>query len=248
MAEALALAPAPAGHNNPPAPTPFEAVKIHMDDLLVEARNWADGQAVESDAQAAEVDRLIDDLRKAEKAADEARKEEVAPLDLQRDAIQDRYNEYIAPLKNRKPGKLSVALAALKATVEPWRKKKADEAAAAALAKRLEAEKKAAEAAAAMRARDTSNIADVEAAEALVSAAETAEREANRAAKAATTGTGLSTYFEAVMTVQRDAIIHYMHDQPAAFVTLCQQLADQDVRSGKRVIPGFTVEERKRVR
>lgn len=235
------------GHNSPPIATPFEAIKVHMDDLLVEARNWADGKPVENDAQAGEIDRLIDDLRKAEKAADDARKEEVAPLDVQRDAIQDRYNEYIAPLKNKKPGRLSMALAALKATVEPWRKAKLAEAAAAAEAARLEAARAAEEAAAAVR-NAAGDLTAREAAEDMVRAAEDAQRAAKVATKAATTGTGLTTFWRAEMTSQKAAILHYMNTDPEQFVALAQRLADADVYAGKRSIPGFNVIEDKRAR
>jgi hypothetical protein len=40
----MGAAVAEIGHNNPPEPTPYEAVKVHLDDLLTEAANWADGR------------------------------------------------------------------------------------------------------------------------------------------------------------------------------------------------------------
>jgi hypothetical protein len=136
---------------------------------------------------------------------------------------------------------------ACKAVLKPWRDKKAAEAAAIAEAARQEAARKAQAAADAARAA-SGNLAETEAAEALVKAAADAQRDANRATKAATTGTGLTTYYEAVMTDQKAAILHYMKDQPAEFVALAQRLADVDVRNGKRSIPGFVVEERTRAR
>lgn len=246
MADDLALAPAPIGHNEPPTPDPFTAVKIHCDDLYMEAKHWLDGAAITSDAEAAAVDKLLEEARKAWKAADDARVEENEPFDLGKAAVQEKYAPLIAKTKSV-TGTMVRLQDACKAALEPWRKKKADEAAAAAEAARLEAKAAADAAAEAMRA-SAGNLEEREAAEELVKAAEDAQRDAARATKAATTGTGLTTYYEAVLTNQRDAMLHYMKDQPGEFIGLCQRLADADVRSGKRAIPGFTVEERKRAR
>ena len=49
-------APASIGHNNPPA-DPFGAISAHIDDLYTEAKNWADGTPIVSQAQADEVSR-----------------------------------------------------------------------------------------------------------------------------------------------------------------------------------------------
>ena len=96
--------------------------KTHMDDLLTEARNRADGQAVENQAQADDISRLIEDLRLAGNAADEARVAEKKPLDEQIDEIQTRYNAYIAGMKAKvkTPGKVTVAIDALKAALHPY--------------------------------------------------------------------------------------------------------------------------------
>jgi hypothetical protein len=78
MGAAVAEAPAPMGHNKPPEATPYEAIRVHLDDLLTEAANWADGSGVENQAQADEVSRLIEDLRLGLQAADDARVKEGA--------------------------------------------------------------------------------------------------------------------------------------------------------------------------
>ena len=57
------------GDNKPP-PTPYETITTHVDDIMVEVRNWCDGEKVETQAQADAVSRLIDDVRKAADAAD----------------------------------------------------------------------------------------------------------------------------------------------------------------------------------
>lgn len=236
------------GHNNPPAetPDPFTAVKIHCEDLYMEAKHWLDGGAISSDAEAAAVERLLDEARKAWSAADEARIEENKPFDLGKAAVQDKYAPLIAKTKTI-TGIMVRMQDACKAALEPWRKKKAAEAAAIAEEARRAAQAKAEEAAAAMRA-SAGNLEDREVAEELVKAANQAARDAGRAEKAATTGTGLTTYYEAVLKDTKVAMIHYMKDRPADFIDLCKALAAADVREGIRTIPGFTVEERKRAR
>ena len=208
------------GDNQPPEPTTFEAVKTHMDDLLTEARNWADGQAVENQAQADDISRLIEDLRLAGNAADEARVAEKKPLDEQIDEIQTRYNAYIAGMKAKvkTPGKVTVAIDALKA---------ADAARAASvddLAAREEADALVAEAAS------------------LLSVAKRAEAEKPQA-HGGSKALGLTKTYTPVMTDKRAAILHYMASHPDDFVALAQRLAVIDVREGKRTIPGFDVQE-----
>lgn len=234
--------PPPAGHNGPPA-DPFTAVKVHCDDLYMEAKHWLDGAEIGSDAEAEAVEKLLDEARKAFQAADAARVEENRPFDEGKAAVQEKYAPLIADTKKVK-GTMVRLQEACKAALTPWRQKKQAEAFAAAEAKRKAAEVAAAEAAKAAR-EAAGNLEATEEAESLIKAAEEAQRDANRAAKASTTRTGLTTYYEAVMTEQRAAILHYMKDQPREFVALAQRLADVDVRNGKRSIPGFTVEERK---
>lgn len=241
------------GHNNPPEVTPYEAVRVHIEDLLVEARNWADGAVAESQPQADAIARLIEDFRKAEKAADDARKEEVRPLDEQRDAIQARYNLYIAPLKNKQPGKIPLAMNALKAALNPWLIKLEDERRAREEAARKEAEEKARIAAEAMRAAEASNLTAREEAEALLADANAAQAHANKAAKdkAHAKGEGraigLRSYFTPVMTNAQDALKHYVATRPDDVRAFLLRLAEEDVRCGKRTIPGFEINEEKKV-
>lgn len=243
----VALAdPAPIGHNSPPETDPFEAIRVHCDDLYAEAKHWLDGAEIASDKEAEAVEKLLDMAREAFSTADAERVKQNEPFDTGKAKVQEKFAPLIADTKKVK-GTMVRMQEACKAALEPWRKKKLAEAAAIAEEARLAALAKAEEAAAAMRA-SAGNLEEREAAEHLVTVAEEAQRDALRATKAATTGTGLTTYYEAVLTVQRDAMLHYMKEQPGEFVALCQRLADIDVRAGKRTIPGFTVEERKRAR
>lgn len=254
LAEERGDDPPAAGHNNPPEETPFEAIRVHAEDLLVEVRNWADGAQIETQAQADEVARLLDEVQKADRTADAARKREVEPIDKQRDEIQARYNVYIAPLKNKAPGKLPLAAAALKTTLAAWLKKLDDEKRAAAAAAQAEADAKAEEARAAMQQAATEgDFGAMEAAEELVSDASKAQADAKRAAndKAQAVGDGrargLRSYCRPVMTDRRTALIHYAVARREELAAALQAFAEQDVREGKRTIPGFEIIEDRRV-
>ena len=239
------------GDNQPPEPTTFEAVKTHMDDLLTEARNWADGQAVENQAQADDISRLIEDLRLAGNAADEARVAEKKPLDEQIDEIQTRYNAYIAGMKAKvkTPGKVTVAIDALKAALHPYLAKLKAEQDAIAEAARKTAEEAAQKDADAARAASVDDLAAREEADALVAEAASLLSVAKRAeaekpqAHGGSKALGLTKTYTPVMTDKRAAILHYMASHPDDFVALAQRLAVIDVREGKRTIPGFDVQE-----
>lgn len=221
----------PIGHNNPPA-TIFDEI----DDLFMEAQNWADGVAIESEEAHDEISKLRDMIHEAGKRADEERKEEKRPLDEQIDAIQKRYNPYIQPKK----GKVDLAKAALGDLLAAWRKRVADEKAAEAKRKQEEAARLAAEAQAAIRATSGNLAARVEAEELLAHARDT-EKAANRATKAATTGLGLRTVWRADLVDEEKALDHYYPLYREAFLDLVRGYAAADVRGGLRAVPGFRV-------
>lgn len=237
------------GHNNPPEPTPYEAIRIHLDDLLIEAENWADGAGVENQAQADEISRLIEDLRLGLQAADDARVKEGEPHKLKLDEIQTRFNTYIAPIKNKVPGKVPVAMEALKATLKPFLDKlRAEQLAREAEAQRIadDAARKAAEAA---RAAQATDLAARQAALVLEAEAREAQQTANRAAAERAQGRGgqramgLTRTYTPVLIDRKAALLHYVTAQPEEIVETLQRLAEIDVRQGKRSIPGFEVRE-----
>lgn len=248
----VALAELPADHlpgaNNPPEATPFEAVSIHIDDLMTEARNWCDGAKVENQAQADAVSRLIEDFRLAHQAADKARVEENRPFDEGKAAVQSKYAPLIADTKTV-TGKTVLATNALKAALKPFLDALAAQKRAAELAAQQEAQRAAAAAAEAMRASAPDNLEEREAAEALVETARLAEKAASRAAndKAQAHGgsraLGLKTYFRPEMISPGDALRHYAVERNAELKTFLTGLAEADVREGKRQIPGFKVIE-----
>lgn len=235
------------GDNGGPTADPFAALTAHLEDLLVEAHAWADGTTVETQAQADEASRLIDDLNKAAKAADELRVAEKAPLDAAIAEIQARFNVYIADRKNKQPGKLWRAVDALKASVLPFLQRQEAERQAAAAKARQEAEEAAQRAADAARAASASDLAAQEAAEALVADARQAEADARVVEKArpqargGERAMGLRTVYRATMTSRREALNHYAATRTDDLVAFLQRLADADVRDGKRALPGFDV-------
>lgn len=230
---------APIGHNNPPL-SPYESHKANFDDLLTEARVWADGALVENEAQDAEVARLIEDLRKGIAAADASRVEENEPFDLGKAAVQAKYNEFIADTKTLK-GSAVKAMDALKATRKPYLDKLETDRLAAVEAARAEAQRIADEAAQARAAAPENDLGAIEAAEALTAQAEDAAKTLKTVEKVKVTG--LRKTWTPVLIDQREAVLHYMKTQPGEFLALVQSLAVIDVRDGKRQIPGFRIDE-----
>lgn len=252
LAEPEANPRARIGDNNPP-PDPFDAIAAHVEDLCTEARNWADGSAIASQAQADEVSRLIDELRKAEKAADEARIAEKKPLDDQVAAIQAKWNALTGNTKALK-GKTVLALEACKAALRPWLEAVEAENRRRAAEAREAAQRAADEAAEALRAaRATSDLEARERAEALVTDARAAESAATRAetAKAHATGgdraMGLRSHFVPVMVDGQAAARHFWLTRRADVEAHLQRLAEEEVRGGKRQLPGFDVREERRI-
>jgi hypothetical protein len=237
------------GANNPP---PFEAISLHVSDLLTEAHNWCDGSEIETQAQADQVARLIDDFRQAQKAADDARKEEARPFDEAKAAVQAKYAPLLAETKAQ-TGSIPRALSALKAALTPWLQRLERERQAAARAAQEEADRKAQEAAEAARAARSSDLAAQEEAEALVAAAQAVQASADALANARShakgdgRAIGLRKTYRPVMTDRKAALMHYAANRPDDLVALLQRLAEVDVREGKRSIPGFDVIEEARV-
>ena len=222
----------------------FEALTIDVDDLLLEARNWCDGEEAATQAQVDEIARLIDELNDRAKLLDAERVAEKKPLDDQIDAIQTRYNVYIAPLKNKKPGKIPSAVDALNAAKRPFLVALEKELEAQREAARKEAQRLADEAAAAARAAVASDLAARDEVEAKVEQAEAAAAAAKAAekTKAHAFGTGraqgLRTRVVAEITDMNAAIRFYWAENPKAFHDLTQSLADQDARANRRAAEG----------
>lgn len=240
------------GHNNPPVEiesTPFEMSEVEIGDLYAEAKGFLDGEPINSQEMADAVSKLIDDLRKAAKRADERRVEENRPFDEGKAAVQAKYAPLIADTKTVK-GKAVLAMEIAKKALAPWLQKLEDEkraAAAAARAAAEEAERKAREALAATKASE--DLAAREAAEAMARQAQAAEAAATKAendkahAKGGARAMGLRSVWRAEMVDGRAAAAHYWTTRREDVDAFFQGLADADVRAGKRTIPGFNIIE-----
>jgi len=232
-----------------PNATPFDLISTDAEDLLTEARNWADGQPAQTQEQADEIQRLIDAINANIKAAEAERKNESRPHDDAKAAVQAKYAPLYADPKTKQPGRVHTAKDALKAVLAPFLKAQDDALREAERLAREEADRKATEAAEALRQADASDLAAREAAEAKVREAEQAERDARAASKdkAQARGdgraSGLRTKWVATVTDPREAAAHYWRTHPDAFLPVLQKLADDDCRAGKRTVPGITITE-----
>lgn len=240
------------GANNPPDDTPFEAIKVHIDDLYAEAKGWLDGEPITTQGQADAVSNLLNMIREAEKAADAERVKENEPFDTGKAEVQARYAPLIANTKAVK-GKTVLASEACKAALQPWLTKLDAEKRAAAEAARLEAERLANEAAEAARAAG-GNLEAREQAEELISEAQRAEKAATAAAKDTAKASGgfgraasLRSSYRADMTDPVAAARHYWEVRREECETFFLGLARADVLAGKREIPGFDVIEERTV-
>ena len=230
------------GGNRPPSP--FDAVKAHVEDIYTEAKHWLDGGALSSQEQADQVSVLLDMARKGFKAADEARKTEAKPFDDGKAEVQARYKPILTMAENAANG--------CKAALAPWLRRLDDEKRAAAEAARKAADEKAAAAAEAARSAQANDLEAREAADALIAEAQRADKAANRAEKDKAAGVGgeravtLRSYWTGEVTDLREALRHYWAINPDAFLPLVQKLVADDIASGKRTIPGVTVSEDRR--
>ena len=229
--------------------TPFDLIAEHLEGLIDEARNFADGEPVSNQGQADAVSALIESLRIAAKDADAERVRENKPHDDAKAAVQAKYAPLIADPKNKNPGKVWKAIDALKACLQPFLAKLDAEKREAERIAREAADKAAKDAADAMRAAAANDLQAREQAEALIAAAEVMQGVAKAAAgdKAHATGgsraMGLRSVWKAELKDAQIAAGFFWKRDPSVFNAFLQKLADEDVRAGKRSIPGFDVTE-----
>lgn len=237
------------GDNNPPELTPFEVVKQEIDDLVLEARNWLDGEGVSNEDQASNVAILRDKLRDAAKRADELRKAEAKPFDDGKAEVQARYN----PLIQKDRGLCDIAIQTCNNVLKPFLKAKDDAQRAEATRLQREAEEAAAVAQRAAReAAETQDIEEREKAESLLAEAREKAGDAKRAdsAKPQVAGgaraAGLKSIFTPELVDPAAALAHYRQTRPGALKEWLIDQARIDVRGGHHApdaIPGFTIKE-----
>jgi hypothetical protein len=218
------------GHNQPPA---FEAHSLHIEDLFDLVSDSTSGGAVENDEQDAALDGLLDEFRKARKAADAERVAEKKPHDDAAAAVQTKWKPLLA--------RCDAAADEIKRLLTPYRTAKQRAKDDAALKAREEAE--AAQKAAQEALQATPDLATRFAAEEDLKRAQKLTATANKIDRAAT---GLRTFWVAEITDRRAALNHYLKRQPEAFETLIQSLADHDARNGRPPVAGVLFHERKK--
>lgn len=228
------------GHNAPP---PFDAFSLHIEELIENAKQFLDGQPIETQGQADEVGKLLDMIRTAKKDADKERAAEKKPHDDAAKAVQQRWK----PLLDRCDIAADTAKKALVPWLEGLEAQQREEAAKA----REEAEKARQAALEAERAASAANLEAIERVELARKEADQAERAANRADKAkahATGGSraiGLRSYWVHEITdavaFARWAWTHRRTELLAALDVIAKHEA-----TGPKNIPGLTIHEQRR--
>lgn len=256
--------PAPIGDNKPPAddaapsPTGRSAIDAHVDGLLAEAANWADGFVIDNQEQADAVGRLMRQLQQAAKLVDDNAAEEKKPHNEAIAKIAEWQNGYTSKGKKTIPdGKLTKAILACGNMSTAWLTKKDEERRQREAEAAAAAQKAAQEAIAAREeAKTSTDLADMDKADDMLASAEDLLRQAKGVSKErvgagggeGTRSLGLRSYWRAEITNQKAALLHYLAQQPEAFRELIQTLADRDARNEatRRNIPGVTFHDDKR--
>ena len=225
------------GANNPPRNV-FERI----DSLYGEAKLWLDGEAIETDAQAEGLGKLMDMLKAAGDECEAERAAKVKPLNEAKTAIQAVYNPYIS----EKTGKVAMALGAAKKARDKWLKAKQAVLDEQARVAREEADRARREALEAMQA-SRGDLAAREEAEAVVEAARQADFKARAMAKEVPKTIGgrktVSKKYAPHLANGVEAATHYWQTRRADMEEFLMKLAVADVRAGKREIPGFKIVE-----
>lgn len=179
------------GGNNPPPEEAMPkidgraAIEAHVDGLLTEASNWADGAAIENDGQAATVATLHRSLQQAVSLVDDNAAKEKKPHNDAVNEIATWQNGFTAKgLKKTPDGKLTKAIAATGRLSAAWlakldeeRRVREKEIADKALVAAQEAASSRAE------AQQTTDLAVMDRAEDAIAGAEALLREAKSVAK-----------------------------------------------------------------
>lgn len=219
-----------AGHNNPP---PHVAHSMNIDDLFETISGTTAGGKVETDQQEADLDALLDDVRKARKAADTQRAAEKKPHDDAAAAVQALWKPLLT--------KCDMAATEIKNLLTPYREAKQRAKDEAARKAREEAERQQREAQEALKQPD-----DLEArfeAEQKLAAAKKLTAVANKIDRSAS---GLRTYWRHQI-VSRQELLRYVKERhPEDLADMLNEWARRKVAEGTRSIPGCDITEEKR--
>jgi hypothetical protein len=205
------MTPAGIGHNR--APDPIELVTAQYDDLITEAQNWTDGEAVTTEAQMLSVDDLIKGFKTYRADLAKAGKERTDPL-------HKAWKAEVAAVKVYTDDADRIQ-AAMVATVAPFKAKLAEEKEAARKAAWEASQALEREARAKAAAADASNLDAQREADAAQAAAMEARKAASAAQKDTVKGMRTVTHFEVEDTSEmlrwmnkthRDALDAFCHD------------------------------------
>jgi len=210
------------GGNNPP---PFEAHSIHIEDLFGLVSDSTAGGEVTNDDQDAALDALLDDFRKARKAADAERAAEKKPHDDAAKAVQAQWK----PLLDR----CDMAVDEIKRLLTPYRAAK--QAAKDEAARKAREEAEAIQRAAQEALRQSDDLESRFTAEAELKQAQKLTAAANRIDREAT---GLRTRQVAIVTDHKKLLQHIMQTDPAPLKEWLEAYAQRALPSR---LPGVEV-------
>lgn len=214
-------------------------------DLLLEARNYLDGEPIANEQQAEAVSSLLNRLRRVAKDADAARAEEKRPHDERAKAVQAKWKPII--------DKADLAASTAKQALAPWLRAVEERQRAEADAARHEAERLA-QVALEARSGAAGDLQAQEDAERLLKIAQGARKHAavtekqKAHAKGGERAIGLVDVFTPELTDSCAALRHYRVKQPEALKEWLLDQARADVRAGIRSIPGFDVKHERQAR
>lgn len=226
-----------------PNATPDIAFSMAVDDLYAEAANFVDGAPVETQGQADALAKIITDAKAIRKDADAARKVEKQPHDDAGKAVQAKWVPVLT--------KADDVIAAVQKPLTAWLQAQEVEQQRIAAEARAEADRLAAEAVAA--ARTSGSLESLTATRELQDAAVKAGKRAKFTEKAKThvqgggRAIGLRTYWEASLTDSAAALKWARETHPEQLREFLRELAGKAVNAGAREIPGFTIDQQRKV-
>lgn len=213
------------GANNPP---PHAAHSMNIDDLFETISGTTAGGRVTTDKQEADLDALLDDIRKARKAADTQRAAEKKPHDDAGAAVQALWKPLLA--------KCDMATLEIRKLLTPYREAKQRAKDEAARKAREEADARQREAQEKLKQPE-----DLEArfeAEQQLAQAKKLTAVANKIERSAT---GLRTYWTHRITNRRDLLMHVMERYPEDLADMLNEFVRSKVASGTRDMPGVEI-------
>jgi hypothetical protein len=231
------------GHNQPPEPTPYEAMKMHIEDLFDEAKNFLDGEPVTTQEMADAIDKLKAMALEAERDGDALRKDEAKPFDDGKKEVQERWN----PLVHKDTGQCRKIITTCNQALAPFLKAQQDAIDAEAERQRKLAAELAAEALAKHQAANPDNLAEAQEAEQALKDAAQAQRLATQAAntraqaKGGRRATSLRDVWAPELANSAEALKHYKTVNPEGLKAWLVQQAEADILAGIRAIPGFNI-------